>query len=437
MHEINISTTHAAIAGPPLAEWLFTDPSHPTRSATAPVDDLRQPFAHRGPSALPSGARPTHATRDTLELSRPRPTLPPPSGPARHNVAQTPSTSTAKTLALIPAHNEERDIAVAVRSVKHQVNEVVVVADNCSDDTAAIAVSEGASVYTTRGNRAKKAGALNQALEEYLPSLADGDFVILMDADSALCEGWVEKATGHYTPATGGISGAYLPRYERGFVPLLQRIEYAQERRRIARRRGRVDVLSGVATLFSAKVLREVADKRGGVLPGRRGWIYDESSLTEDFEITIALRHMGYHPRAPKECLVETDIMPNWRMLYAQRIRWQRGTLETLNAYPSMRALPLMLIQAWTYLRSFAWPVVIALLSVAAYYNVLSVRSWWLLIIPLIVVEQVVSTWRAGPAARIVAGVLLPVILYDNFRGYVYWASLWKSVRKHTPTWTT
>ena len=43
---------------------------------------------------------------------------------------------------------------------------MVVVADNCTDDTADIARKNGAEVFTTVGNTEKKAGALNQALSE-------------------------------------------------------------------------------------------------------------------------------------------------------------------------------------------------------------------------------------------------------------------------------
>ena len=41
---------------------------------------------------------------------------------------------------------------------------IVVVADNCTDDTAEIARQHGCEVFTTVSNTDKKAGALNQAL---------------------------------------------------------------------------------------------------------------------------------------------------------------------------------------------------------------------------------------------------------------------------------
>ena len=50
---------------------------------------------------------------------------------------------------LMPAHNESRLIAETIRSVAPQLrsgDRLIVVADNCSDNTAAIAAAEGAEV---------------------------------------------------------------------------------------------------------------------------------------------------------------------------------------------------------------------------------------------------------------------------------------------------
>ncbi len=36
---------------------------------------------------------------------------------------------------------------------------------------------------------------------------------------------------------------------------------------------------------------------------------------------------------SPRECPVVTELMPTWRTLWGQRLRWQRGALENLGAY--------------------------------------------------------------------------------------------------------
>lgn len=57
------------------------------------------------------------------------------------------------------------------------VDRIVVVADNCADDTAEIALGP-AEVFVTVGNTAKKAGALNQALASVSPR--DEDVLLVM-----------------------------------------------------------------------------------------------------------------------------------------------------------------------------------------------------------------------------------------------------------------
>ena len=93
------------------------------------------------------------------------PELPPSSCRTSEDVAPAPLRLTV----LVPAHNEALTIVATLESLWRQTrppDKVVVVADNCTDDTADLARRHGADVFTTVGNTDKKAGALNQALSE-------------------------------------------------------------------------------------------------------------------------------------------------------------------------------------------------------------------------------------------------------------------------------
>ncbi|UMG91904.1 glycosyltransferase [Nocardioides sp. TF02-7] len=62
---------------------------------------------------------------------------------------------------LIPAHDEEGCLAATLESLLGQSRRperVIVVADNCTDDTVAIAEEAGVEVFETSGNTDKKAG---------------------------------------------------------------------------------------------------------------------------------------------------------------------------------------------------------------------------------------------------------------------------------------
>ncbi|WP_250779584.1 glycosyltransferase [Weissella diestrammenae] len=66
--------------------------------------------------------------------------------------------------AVIPAHNEAEGIQATVLALKKQVDEVIVICDNCTDNTQELAQAAGARAYVTVNNTARKAGALNQCL---------------------------------------------------------------------------------------------------------------------------------------------------------------------------------------------------------------------------------------------------------------------------------
>ena len=102
-----------------------------------------------------------------------------------------------------------------------------------------------------------------------------------------------------------------------GLVGALQRNEYTRYAREIARRKGRAVVLTGTASLFRVPVLRAVAAGRGITIPGRPGTIYDTQALTEDNEITLAVKTLGWATASPRSCGVLTEIMPTWSALWA------------------------------------------------------------------------------------------------------------------------
>ena len=209
------------------------------------------------------------------------------------------------------------------------------VADNCTDATVALAEAAGAEVVETVDNSHKKAGALNQVLAGLLPGLGDNDLVMVMDADTRLSEGFLSVAVRRFTDdrALMAVGGLFRGESGHGLIGQLQRNEYIRYEREVRRRRGRVFVLTGTASLFRSRALRTVADSRGRSIPGTHGRVYDTAALTEDNELTIAIKSLGGLMVSPRECTVVTELMPSSRTLWGQRLRWQRGALENLGAY--------------------------------------------------------------------------------------------------------
>src|SRR5690606_38278357 len=132
----------------------------------------------------------------------------------------------------------------------HRPERVIVVADNCSDATVALARHEGVEVFETQGNVDKKAGALNQALRAVLPSRGENDVVMVMDADTTLDAGFLAAAVNDFTRdrALMAVGVLFYGEEGGGLLGQLQRNEYIRYSREIRRRRGRVFILTGTAS---------------------------------------------------------------------------------------------------------------------------------------------------------------------------------------------
>ena len=344
-------------------------------------------------------------------------------------------------IALIPAHNEERQIGDAVRSLQQQESPpdlIVVCADNCTDSTVDEAEAAGAQVFTTIGNVHKKAGALNQALDVLLPELRDEDAVLVMDADSILAPGFLVEARRHLRDGVGGVGGVFTGRGGGGYVGMLQRNEYARYARDVARLKGKVLVLTGTATLFSVRTLRHVVWARAeGLLPGNSAQVYDTNVLTEDNELTLALRHLGYEVISPKGCRLTTEVMESWRDLYRQRLRWKRGALENLRDYGLTRVTApywgrqlvtlLGIVVTLAYLFSLGLSLAID--------GTIHLQPIWLAVTGIFVLERVVTVWARGPLQMALAATLLVEMSFDLFLQAVHAKAIWDTLLNNERRW--
>lgn len=328
---------------------------------------------------------------------------------------------------LIPAHNEAGSIGATLDSLGVQdpaPDRIVVVADNCTDATESVARAHGADVFTTKGNTKKKAGALNQALRTLLDGLGDNDVVMCMDADTVLDEGFLASAIQRFTSdrALMAIGGLFYGEEGHGLLGQLQRNEYVRYSREIRRRRGRVFVLTGTASMFRSRALRTVADSRGGLLPGVNGDVYDTVALTEDNELTLAIKSLGGLMASPDGCRVVTELMPTWRNLWTQRLRWQRGALENLGAYGPAPTM----FRYWAQQLAIGYSVIaLSAFWLLVFITVLASNQWvwfpfWIGVGSVFVVDRVVSAWRGGWRARFLAVLLVPELVYDMYLDVIY-----------------
>jgi hypothetical protein len=69
------------------------------------------------------------------------------------------------------------------------------------------------------------------------------------------------------------------------YIPLMQAMEYERDRRFVGRRKGRYGCMTGMAAMYRVRALYDVKAHYGA--------FYDQDNWTEDWFLTIALKHLG------------------------------------------------------------------------------------------------------------------------------------------------
>jgi biofilm PGA synthesis N-glycosyltransferase PgaC len=313
---------------------------------------------------------------------------------------------TVRVVALIAAHNEEEQLPRTLASLASQtrpLDRILVMADNCTDGTVAVARAAGVEVVETQDNHARKAGALNQGIALLGPGTFD--FVLQVDADTELSPDFVEAALAELEPNTclGGVCARFFPKYRPGLLGALQRLEYTRYDRSRMRRGGNVSVLSGTAAVLRAAALPE------------RPW--SETSLVEDYVLTLDLRRRGWRVLAGERMIAYTDSMTSVGALWRQRIRWSRGTIEELRKEGW---------KPWTrgdiigHVGIFAALVVrlvwLGAIVAAGLSGHLSWSPLWMLPLVILMAEGLVSTKRMRWQDRLLLLLVIPDELYGLLR---------------------
>src|SRR5512132_3605112 len=117
---------------------------------------------------------------------------------------------------LVPAHDEEGTVAHCVQAFENQTYprnryRVVVVADNCTDDTAGVASRAGAEVLVRNEPDARGKGrALRWAMDELLARDEPPDAVVVVDADSTPDPDLLTGLVAHLEEGAQAVQGESL-----------------------------------------------------------------------------------------------------------------------------------------------------------------------------------------------------------------------------------
>jgi cellulose synthase/poly-beta-1,6-N-acetylglucosamine synthase-like glycosyltransferase len=235
---------------------------------------------------------------------------------------------------LIPAHDEEAGLPATLASVRASDYppgrlRVLVVADNCTDDTAEVARRHGAEVVERFDPMRRGKGF---ALAAGLPH-ATGDAVLILDADCQLAPDAVRRLANELATAEA-VQAAVRPRTHAGPAGLAAAVGWAVDDGVDA---GRTGLGLGVTLRGTGMMFRrELFD----LAPWRN------FGLAEDAEYTRELRRIGVRVRLVPGAVVAGETPPDRAALATQRGRW-RAALFAGGCGPVERLLaskPLVLV---------------------------------------------------------------------------------------------
>lgn len=221
---------------------------------------------------------------------------------------------------IIPAHNESKIIGATLESVKAQLranDKMLVVADNCTDATAAIAKDHGAEVMErTDTVRRGKGYALQFALDAM--KAAPPEIVVFIDADCILADNMLARICALAAGENRPVQALYLMKAPVNASPRLQVAAFAWLFINQVR-------MLGLQRLFDVTRFTGA----GLALPWQAVSTLNLASgeIVEDLALTFELTKNGYPPLLASDALITSEFPQAEEALVKQSARWSIGSL--------------------------------------------------------------------------------------------------------------
>ena len=222
---------------------------------------------------------------------------------------------------VIAAHNEEKNLRDTLESIKNCRGsfDIVVVADNCTDDTAAIASSLGAKVLQRQDQERRGKGyALDYAFENL-----DYDYYVVVDADTVVDPCTVEQLRCHFGAGADAVQLPYTVRNPAESVRS-SLLDLALTGFNVIRPKGRSFFGLSAGIVGNGFALsRETLEK----VP------YQAGSIVEDLEYHLKLVQSGLVVRFATGASVRALMPTQGKASFTQRGRWEGGRLRVAVDY--------------------------------------------------------------------------------------------------------
>ncbi|HEX4568289.1 MAG TPA: glycosyltransferase family 2 protein, partial [Vicinamibacterales bacterium] len=228
----------------------------------------------------------------------------------------------SRFVVIIPAHDEAGLIGATVASILANdypdvLRDVVVVADNCTDDTAARARLAGATCFErVDADRRGKPWALNWILARLDVSRYDG--VAIVDADTIVDTGFLRGMDQRLQRGARAIQGYYgVLNPDDNWLTRLAGLPAALNNHFLYPGKQALGLscsLSGNGMCFEAALLE------------RLGW--NAFTLSEDWEYYLILALHDVRVTSAPEAVIYGQVARSLELSREQRIRWSKGRMQ-------------------------------------------------------------------------------------------------------------
>ncbi len=331
---------------------------------------------------------------------------------------------------LIPAHNEAAGINATLQSLLAQLSEqdrLIVIADNCDDDTATVASLAGATVISRQDSQRRGKG---YALDYGLQFIATNppEVVVMVDADCIVHPDAIAQISCLAAATTRPVQAVYLLAQppNPGAKDLVSAFAFLVKnlvRPSGLERLNQPCLLTGSGMAFPWSVINKISWASGNIV--------------EDIQLGLDLAIAGYSPKLCLNALIKSSLPQQKQAVKSQRTRWEHGYLQTM-----LKQVP-RLLQAFLQQKRFdllaialdlcvpplsllvmIWAVTMGIAALAAGLGVSWLPSILLGIEGLLIFISIIAAWGKFGRADFPVLTMLAVPLYILWKIPLYLAFL-------------
>jgi len=283
---------------------------------------------------------------------------------------------------IVPAYNEEKVIAEAIRShlnIDYPAFEIIVIDDGSGDRTAEMAQEVASEekkvkVRVERIPNGGKGNALNYGIK-----MAKAELILCVDADSRLDPDSLNYAVRHMKdPQVAAVAGNVKVLNRNKILTNLQALEYIVGQNLMRRILGVfqcVGIVPGPFGLFRREAIESVG-------------LYTEDTFAEDCDLTLRLLAARWKVVDEINSVVRTEAPEKLVPFIRQRYRWTRGVLQSLRKHTSgftgKYGFRVWFVLMNMFFDGVIWPVANLLAYVCVFYLIFEfglvtyLVFWWI-----------------------------------------------------------